>query len=349
MRLEPGEQQGVSMRQHSDPLPYVQVDRAVRPKAALLADAIGVSRQHAIGSLIEWWELCGDPRDIERVLLDSSDPRVVISAETASTRFRLASGKDVEPRILVECGLLEPVSNGFRVRGMSRYFKPITERLAKRRAASAGGKASVEARKAKYGTSMPFVGSFGGSSNTSSTRDEADANQPRSTVRTTVRSRHEADTKQTRSSDEPATNTADSVQRTASSKEGPPASPPASQPELQLEPDAPKKPKRERRPPDPDAEFERFKASLTPDEVSIFGTYSKEIGVPIGPDWALGKFVREKLKTHTASELCLAIRGYLSDPWKRENAPSLRAIFSDASKIAAAQKRAFDLGLRVAS
>ena len=53
----------MSRQSSSDPLPFVQVDRAVKPKAALLAGIMEVSNQHALGSLVEWWELCGDPRE----------------------------------------------------------------------------------------------------------------------------------------------------------------------------------------------------------------------------------------------------------------------------------------------
>lgn len=51
----------------SDPLPYVQVDRSAKPRAALLAGSLGVTPQHALGSLVEWWDLNGDPRECERL------------------------------------------------------------------------------------------------------------------------------------------------------------------------------------------------------------------------------------------------------------------------------------------
>jgi hypothetical protein len=128
---------------NSDPLPYVQVDRAVKPRAALLAGTLGVTTQHALGSLVEWWDLNGDPRELERIVEatpDGTEPAVVVTREDAAMRFRLASGKDVEPITLVHLGLLEPVGEKFRVRGMSRYFAPVEARIRARQAASAGGK-----------------------------------------------------------------------------------------------------------------------------------------------------------------------------------------------------------------
>jgi hypothetical protein len=142
----------------SDPLPYVQVDRAVKPRAALLAGALGVTTQHALGSLVEWWDLNGDPRELERIVEatpDGATPAVVVTREDAALRFRLASGKDIEPVTLVHLGLLEPVGEGFRVRGMSRYFAPVEARIRARRAASVGGKASAESRRKSVGTAQP--------------------------------------------------------------------------------------------------------------------------------------------------------------------------------------------------
>lgn len=138
----------MSRQSSSDPLPYVQVDRAVKPKAGLLADTLGVSRQHALGSLIEFWELCGDPRELEAIVLASPDAErhaVVLSGEECAARFRLASGRDLDASVLVRLGLLEQRPDGFRVRGMSRYFEPVRKRLQARLAASAGGKARAGA------------------------------------------------------------------------------------------------------------------------------------------------------------------------------------------------------------
>lgn len=128
----------------SDPLPFVQVDRSAKPRAALLAGELGVTPQHALGSLVEWWDLNGDPRDLERIVeatAPGEDPAVLVSAEEAKIRFRLASGKSIEPVALVHLGLLEPVGERYRVRGMSRYFEPVAARLRARSVASKGGKA----------------------------------------------------------------------------------------------------------------------------------------------------------------------------------------------------------------
>lgn len=157
----------------SDPLPYVQVDRAVKPKATLLASVLGVTPQHALGSLVEWWELCGDPRDLERIVVQTpvgDEPRVLLSGEDVSLRFHLASGHRLEPVVLERIGLLESVDDRYRVRGMSRFFEPICKRLAARSAASIGGKASAEARRKSHGTAQPEGGK--GSKNGSDGRSD---------------------------------------------------------------------------------------------------------------------------------------------------------------------------------
>jgi len=139
----------------SDPLPYTQVDRAVKTKACLLAGRLGVSSQHALGSLVEFWDLNGDPRELEQLLLDGKE-EVLLSGEKVRHRFLLASAKDLDPQDLVALGLLDEKSpNVFRVRGMSRFFEPIRARIRSRLKASAAGKASAEARKARLGTAQP--------------------------------------------------------------------------------------------------------------------------------------------------------------------------------------------------
>lgn len=145
----------------SDPLPYVQVDRAVKPKATLLATLLGVTPQHATGSLVEFWELCGDPRELEAIALKTApdqEPAVVLQAADLRLRFRLASGHDIEPSMLARLGLVEPRDGLFRVRGMSRYFEPIRRRIQAREAAAKGGKASVEKRRQAGGTAQPSGG-----------------------------------------------------------------------------------------------------------------------------------------------------------------------------------------------
>jgi hypothetical protein len=147
----------------SDPLPYTQVDRSAKPKATLVAGTIGCTPQHALGSLIEYWDLNGDPRELERILLRTpagEKAAVLITAEQAATRFRIASGgKELSAEAQVALGILEQREGGqFRVRGMSRYFEPVAKRISARLAATAGGKASAERRKAKYGTAQPTGG-----------------------------------------------------------------------------------------------------------------------------------------------------------------------------------------------
>lgn len=142
----------------SDPLPYVQVDRAVRLKAISLAGLIQTTVQHAIGSLVEFWELCGDPRELEKIILATEpgkEPEVVLTKRQAEAKFELASTKTVDVDLMVELGLLEDRGESVRVRGMSRYLAPVARRLQARLAASRGGKASAESRKKSLGTAQP--------------------------------------------------------------------------------------------------------------------------------------------------------------------------------------------------
>lgn len=152
----------MSAQANSDPLPYVQVDRAVKPKAALLAQYLHVTTQHAVGSLVEFWDLCGDPRDLERIVVGTpagQEPAVVLGEEELCLRFLLASGAAVPAEVMVQLGLVARVGEAskgqYRVRGMSRYFEPIVRRIQARAAAKQGGKRSAEVRKASYGTGQP--------------------------------------------------------------------------------------------------------------------------------------------------------------------------------------------------
>ena len=107
---------------------------------------------------------------------------------------------------------------------------------------------------------------------------------------------------------------------------------------LQLEA-LPTKATRTRKPPDPAAEFVKFKAACTPDELRVFGAYCTAFDVDMGPDWKLLQLVRSKLKAHPADELCAAIRGAGKDPWHRQTGSTLRALLSDASKVAQLAKK----------
>lgn len=183
-----GERRKRSEQADSDPLPYVQVDRAVRGRVGLLAGALGVTTQHALGALVEWWDLNGDPRALTEILeatAEGDEPAVLISAQAARDRFLLAAGKPCEPSILVHLGLLEPVADGaFRVRGMSRYFAPVQARAKARAAAANAGKASAEARRATSGTAQPVRGAVREPFDSRSGAVRTDAERPPNARRT---------------------------------------------------------------------------------------------------------------------------------------------------------------------
>lgn len=149
----------VAEQANSDPWPFLVVDRAVEPAVSLLSTRLGVTPQHARGGLVGFWGNCADPRDLER-LFAAGKREVVFSKAEVTRRFALAMAVDVskvDAEDLAVLRLLErlPDTDTFRVRGMSRYFEPLERRLQFRAAASAGGKASAKARKAKFGTAQP--------------------------------------------------------------------------------------------------------------------------------------------------------------------------------------------------
>lgn len=149
----------MAKKNDSDPLPYLQVDRSAKPKALRLASLLKVPYQHALGSLIEFWDAVGDPRKLEiavAVALEGSEPSMVLSKAEVELEFELASAHKVDASIMAAIGLLEPVEGGlFRVRGMSRYFGLIGARIRARGLSSAAGKASAEARRKASGSAKP--------------------------------------------------------------------------------------------------------------------------------------------------------------------------------------------------
>lgn len=101
------------------------------------------------------------------------------------------------------------------------------------------------------------------------------------------------------------------------------------------------KTKPKRQPPNPQAEFQRFVGSMSPDEKQVFEQYEKSTGLILGADWALLKFIRGKLKTNSVDEICRAIQGHAGDAWNREHGNlSLRSMLADATKIAINAQRA---------
>lgn len=145
----------MSDQSDSDGLPYTQLDRSAKPKAAMLSTILGVTYQHGIGGLAEFWELCGEPRELERLILSGQDA-VILDGADLERRFELGMGRPLSADRLVGLGLAQALPDGrFRVRGMSRYLDPIRRRIQAREAAVAGGKASAAARKAKNGSAQP--------------------------------------------------------------------------------------------------------------------------------------------------------------------------------------------------
>lgn len=141
----------------SDPMPYAQVDRAVKQTAAMIGTRLGVTYQHALGGLVQFWELNGDPRELE-TLLEAGKHEVVVTRDVVARRFSLAMSVDtskVDPDDLHELRIVERREDGYRIRGMSRYFKPLVTRVAKRLAGRAGGQKSAEARAKKHGSAQP--------------------------------------------------------------------------------------------------------------------------------------------------------------------------------------------------
>ena len=314
----------MSKQSSSDPLPYVQVDRAVSPAVAHLASHMKVTTQHALGSLVGFWNLCGDPRELEAIVSATpmgEEPEVVLSADDVALRFQLAADARVEPVVLARLGILEERDAGcFRVRGMSRFFEPIARRIVARKAASTAGKASAVARKAATGSSQPVRADVRRTFDGRST----DVREPLNDARSVSEPEPERPPK-----------TAVSGQRSSLKEE--PETLARSAPQLELVSEKPRS-RPTPKPPDPEAEFARFANSLTPDEGAIFEAYETHMGVRLGADWGLKKFIQQKLKTHHATELCAAIKGHAADPWRREHSPSLRAILRDASVIASSAK-----------
>jgi len=210
-----------------DLLPYREVDRSLKPKLPLLAGVMGVSTQHALGSLIEFWDQCADPRELERIAAQSiaqnTTPELVLTADEVTRKFRVASGKTVDIDDLVELRLLEPrSSNAYRVRGMSRDFKPIMKRLVNRDNASKGGKKSAETRAATHGTAQP-QGGKGSKIAPDPGSDDAQAPSEAEPKRigSDNRSESEATTEAERNPNEQRS--ADSEQRAAIGDDGPPS------------------------------------------------------------------------------------------------------------------------------
>jgi hypothetical protein len=213
---------------------------------------------------------------------------------------------DARIALLVDAGFLEPAGAHFRVRGAERYLR-IKE------GNSRGGHASKR--------NLIPGGPRGGRAEVEPS-PQADI-EPRSSRETTSGSLGSSPNTEHR--------TPNTIEKRGREPDGPPPPP------LELLPEVAKA-KRTAKPPDPEAEFERFRAALTPDEREVFRAFGEAFGVDLGPDWGLRKFVATKLKAHHAAELVAAIRGAARDPWYRNKPTTLRALLSDASKVATLAK-----------
>lgn len=320
----------------SDPLPFIKLDRTVKAKAPLLAACIGVPSPHALGSIIYFWDLCADPRELQKIIEQTpagQDPEVVLTADEIRAKFMIASGgKEVDPDQLAAIGFLQKLDEkNYRVRGMSRFFDPVMKRISAKTKASTAGKASAEARAIKFGSAQPLkTGLFGPSSSASSNDVRTKFDVSSAVVRTKL----ELSSNEARTNAELARTLEDRGQSTDVLKDGSNAFALTSQAELV-------KTKPKRKPPNPEVEFARWVGSQTPDEKTVFETYESSTGLTLGADWGLLKYVRGKLKAHTADEICKAIRGHASNPWNREKQNlSLRSMLSDATKIAINATRA---------
>lgn len=140
----------------SDLLPFSTIHRAAKAKAPMLGQLMGTNAQHAIGCLVSFWDLCGDPRDIEKLVM-AGVREVWLTSEELVRRWRLVSGAIIDPEALVVLGFAEqsPGDDRYRVRGMSRYFEPVEKRLAFREEQSRKGKASAAKRLAATGSAQP--------------------------------------------------------------------------------------------------------------------------------------------------------------------------------------------------
>lgn len=138
----------------TDPLPYIQVDRAALAVASRLGQRLGVSNQHALGSLVHFWAECGDPRELE-ALVRAGKREVIKGPEELCELLHAAFGQVVELKTMRALGLVEERGAGFKVRGMSRFFRALEGRVSKSIAGAAGGKNSAEARRRRHGSAQP--------------------------------------------------------------------------------------------------------------------------------------------------------------------------------------------------
>jgi hypothetical protein len=130
-------------------------------------------------------------------------------------------GHEIDPDDLASLGLLEPRPDGYRVRGMSRFFEPIQKRLEKRDAAKNAGKASAKARVIKLGTAQPAPVPTAPERPKPDPAPSVDVPPPSGISSKDVRQLFERLSNDSRTAPEPAPNLEDSVKRSTDSGQRP--------------------------------------------------------------------------------------------------------------------------------
>ena len=124
----------------SDALSFIQVDRDVSHKAALLAATWRLPFPMALGGLVAFWQSCTDADEL-RHLVETGKTSLVLDNNSIVRRFQTL-GIDINPQHLADYGFLEPAEGGWRVRGISRYLESIRKSIQAQAAGQIGGKRS---------------------------------------------------------------------------------------------------------------------------------------------------------------------------------------------------------------
>ena len=117
-------------RREIDPqLPFIQIHRGLEARAARLAQMEGMPHSQAVGGMVVLWMDLSDRRILRKAIARPGGSAVVLSKGELEGKLRLAFGRAVAIESLVLCGLIEPMENGYRIRGMSRQMQVEASRL----------------------------------------------------------------------------------------------------------------------------------------------------------------------------------------------------------------------------